>query len=207
MVEELLERVGDEVSEGEPLKCTGLRATGGGRLDVELVVEVESRRSWVVELFGGGRTAFVSGGGVVPLKEVWEKFLADGSTPEGLYGGGSLRVPFVVLREFGDRDAVVEACEGPLGGMVGTRGTVTQSGSSLYVYGFEGRLGFGTAPLCGGSSSDLAKLLLSNHHFLLSELAGGRPDSIASYPIKSSSSVSSSGEFAVVDPTMPRLLS
>ena len=38
---------------------------------------------------------------------------------------------------------------------------------------------------------DLAGWPLSSHHFRLSELAGGRPGSIGSYPIKSSSSVSS----------------
>jgi len=175
VVEELEDRVGDEVSEGEPVKCTGFRATGGGRLDVELVVEVESRRSRAdVGSDGGMTVVFVDG---VLFKEVWENVLDKGIMPEGLYGGGNLRVPFVVLRELGVLVAVVEDW-GKL--LVGARGTVTQSGSSLCVYGFDGRFGFGTAPFCGGSRSDLAYLPLSSHHFLLSELAGGRPGSIGS---------------------------
>jgi len=113
-------------------------------------------------------------------------------------------VPLVVLRDLGDIVAIAEDWEMP---RVGKRGTVTQSGSSLYVYGFDGRLGFGRAPFCGGSRPDIAYLPLSSHHFLLSELAGGRPGSIGSYPIRSSSSVSSSAALAVVDPTIPRLLS
>lgn len=168
MVEELAERVGDDVSEGEAVKWTGFRATGGGRLDVELVVEVESRRSWAAVRVGAG---------ALLINDVWDKFLAKGSTPEGSYGGGSLRVPLVILREPGDFVAVVEDWEMPLAGM---RGTVTQSGSSLCAYGFEGLFGFGTAPFCGRSRSDLANLPLSSHHFRLSELAGGRPGSIAS---------------------------
>jgi hypothetical protein len=42
-----LGKVGDVVREGEELKCTGFLATGGGFLDVELVVDVERRRSVV----------------------------------------------------------------------------------------------------------------------------------------------------------------
>jgi len=65
VVEELEDRVGDEVSEGELVKCTGFRATGGGRLDVELVVEVESRRSCVDVRLGWGRAAVFVGGGLL----------------------------------------------------------------------------------------------------------------------------------------------
>jgi len=57
----------------------------------------------------------------------------------GLNGGGSLRVPFVG-RGFGGGGAFEELGWGSRGGI---RGTVTQSGSSVYAYGFEGRLGFG----------------------------------------------------------------
>lgn len=40
-----VDSVGEEVVDGEEVRCTGLRPTGGGAfLDVELVVELESRR-------------------------------------------------------------------------------------------------------------------------------------------------------------------
>lgn len=85
-------------------------------------------------------------------------------------------MPFVVGRGLtgGGSKVVLTLLRGSI------RGTVTQSGSSVGVYGFEGRLGFGTNPLCGGLTADLAGLLLSSHHFLWSELAGGRPGSIGS---------------------------
>ncbi len=57
---------------------------------------------------------------------------------------------------------------------------MTQSGSSVGVYGFDGRFGFGTRPFSGGLREDRAGWLLSSHHFLLSELAGGRPGSMGS---------------------------
>jgi hypothetical protein len=93
-----------------------------------------------------------------------------------------------VFRGFGGGGAIdlVDCCRDAF-----IRGTVTQSGSSVGVYGLEGRLGFRIAPCCGGLRADRAGCPLSNHHFLLSELAGGSPASIESYPIKSSSSVSS----------------
>ena len=97
MVEELADRVGDEAREGEPARCTGLRATGGGRLDEELVVEVDSRRSWADVRFDGGRAVLLDDDAL--CIDVWDNVLTKGSTPEGLYGGGSFRVPFVVLRE------------------------------------------------------------------------------------------------------------
>ena len=87
------------------------------------------------------------------------------------------------------------------------RGTVTQSGSSVGVYGFDGRFGFGTKPFCGGFMEDRAGWPLSNHHFLLSELAGGKPGSMGSYPTRSSSSVSSLMVLAIVVPTDDRRLS
>src|SRR5262245_19342684 len=69
------------------------------------------------------------------------------------------------------------------------RGTETQSGSSVCANGFEGRFGFSNAilPSCafGGDASALADLPFSSHHFCRSELAGGSPGSIASYPMKS----------------------
>jgi hypothetical protein len=98
-----------------------------------------------------------------------------------LKGGGSLRVPLMELelefRGFGGGGATVEvACALD----VVIRGTVTQSGSSVGLYGFEGRLGFGIRFCCGGLRLDRAGCPLSNHHFLLSELAGGSPASIES---------------------------
>lgn len=53
----------------------------------------------------------------------------------------------------------------------------------------------------GGVAVDRAILPFSNHHFCRSELAGGRPGSIESYPIRSSSSVSSAVRLAVPSPT------
>ena len=44
-------------------------------------------------------------------------------------------------------------------------------------------------------------MLLSSHHLRLSELAGGKPGSMDSYPFKSSSSVSSTFPLAVKVPT------
>lgn len=82
-----------------------------------------------------------------------------------------------------------------------TRGTVTQSGSSVGIQGLEGLEGFGMASLLGGRIVDLAGRPFSNHHLLRSELAGGRPGSMESYPISSSSSVSSLRELATVPPT------
>lgn len=73
--------------------------------------------------------------------------------------------------------------------------------------GFDGLFGFGVAPSCMGLMSDRAGLPLSSHHFLLSELAGGKPGSIESYPIKSSSSVSIVGALAVEEPTSARRVS
>lgn len=67
------------------------------------------------------------------------------------------------------------------------RGTETQSGSSVAAKGFEGRLGFSTIDF-GATTSDCAILPFSSHHLCRSELAGGRPGSMASYPIRSSSS-------------------
>ena len=42
---EEVDKVGEDVSDGDDARCTGFLATGGGFLDVELVVEVERRRS------------------------------------------------------------------------------------------------------------------------------------------------------------------
>ena len=148
-------------------------------------MEVDSRRS-----VAGGSTEVVE----AFFKEVWARFLdnAETAVPDGFKGGGILRVPLVDLefefRGFGGGGAIdlVDCCRDAV-----IRGTVTQSGSSVGVYGFDGRLGFGITPCRGGLRADLAGCPLSNHHFLLSELAGGSPASIESYPIKSSSSVSS----------------
>jgi hypothetical protein len=62
----------------------------------------------------------------------------------------------------------------------------------------------GIEPSVGGLTKDLAGIPLSSHHFLLSELAGGSPGSIASYPIRSSSSDSKSSPFVTGWPTEAR---
>lgn len=79
-------------------------------------------------------------------------------------------------------------------------GIATQSGSSVGVNGFEGRLGLSTIVelsrcppvVFGGPTVDFAILPFSSHHLCRSELAGGKPGSIGSYPIRSSSSSESS---------------
>lgn len=154
---ELDERVGEEDDEAEEVRWMGFRATGGGApfFDVELVVEVERRRSIgvccdfdLVVMVGGS------------LSDVSERLLVKEETAETaeLKGGGSLRVPFGVVevegRGLGGGGAKDVAADEPRGG--GIRGTVTQSGSSVGVYGFEGRFGFGMRPCCGGSRFDLA---------------------------------------------------
>jgi hypothetical protein len=183
---EVVDNVGDEVDDREEVRCIGLRATGGGVFfDVELVVEVDSLRS---EIDGGSEAVEVF------FNEVWERLFdkIETADPDGLKGGGGVRVPLVEFefefRGFGGGGAtdLAASCRGAV-----IRGTVTQSGSSVGVYGFDGRLRFGIRPCCGGLRADRAGCPLSSHHFLLSELAGGRPASIESYPIKSSSSVSS----------------
>ena len=82
------------------------------------------------------------------------------------------------------------------------RGTETQSGSSVGWNGFAGRLGFRMTvelPLggAGGATADRAIFPLSSHHLWRSELAGGRPGSTGSYPMRSSSSESSLRRFVV----------
>ena len=42
---EEVDKVGEDVRDGDDARCMGFLATGGGFLDVELVVEVERRRS------------------------------------------------------------------------------------------------------------------------------------------------------------------
>lgn len=126
----------------------------------------------------------------------------------GLYGGGSLRPGPALL--------AVSSCFGmgifSYGELerLDTPGdaldTDTQSGSSVILNGFDGRFGFSATGcpfrLLGMGICARAGCLLSNHHRFRSELAGGKPGSIASYPIKSSSSVSSpSATLAVVSPS------
>jgi len=89
---------------------------------------------------------------------------------------------------------VRDLCEPRAGGGSGLRLlgrclTSTHSGSGLGVNGLLGRFGFGEWLLDGGSTRAFAGKPLSSHHFLRSELAGGSPGSMLSYPSKSSSSV------------------
>jgi hypothetical protein len=97
----------------------GFRATGGGAfLDDELVVEVERRRSEGGWVWGG--VDLVEG---ASPGDPCESLLVNSETGvvDGLKGGGSFRVPLVLVRD-GVKD-------GFFGGA--TRGTVTQSGSSV----------------------------------------------------------------------------
>lgn len=58
--------------------------------------------------------------------------------------------------------------------------TSTQSGSLVGVHGFGGRLVFGTSASTGGLRLDRAGIPPSSHHFLRSELAGGKPGAMES---------------------------
>jgi hypothetical protein len=98
------DNVGDEVDDREEVRCTGLRATGGGVFfDVELVVEVDRRRS-----AAGGGTEVVE----AFFKEVWARFLdkVETAVPVGFKGVGILRVPLVgfefEFRGFGGGGAI-----------------------------------------------------------------------------------------------------
>jgi hypothetical protein len=113
------------VSEGEDARCTGFFATGGGFLDIELLVEVERRRSLFVAVGMVEGPRFIEG--LEPSREVCDRFLVNDATALGWKAGGSLRVPFGVWRGFGG-GGVDEAARESLGA---TRDTVTQSGSSL----------------------------------------------------------------------------
>lgn len=143
--------VGDEADDRDEVRCIGLRATGGGAFfDAELVVEADRRRSDV----DPGREAVEA-----LSKEIWARFLGivDIPTPDSRDGSGRLQTPLVAfefeLRGFGGGGATVRfaCCRG-----VDILGTVTQSGSSVGVYGFDGRLGFGIRPCCGGLRADRA---------------------------------------------------
>jgi hypothetical protein len=128
-----VERVGLDVDDGEEVRCFGLRATGGGAFfDVELVVDVDKRRSGT-----SGCDCPAAGLKVEVLfsKAVWEKPLAKEDTAEigGLKAGGNflVLVPLVTFEEdprgFGGGGAT---------GFVARdsgRGTWTQSGSSVGV--------------------------------------------------------------------------
>ena len=95
------DRVGEDVRDGEEVRCAGFLPTGGGFLDVEPFVEVERRRSLLVGIgcVEGGEGRVVEEIG--PSRDVWESVEANEATAEGLKGGGSLRVPLVAWRGLG----------------------------------------------------------------------------------------------------------
>lgn len=166
-----VDKVGEEVV--DVVKWTGLRATGGAAFLIEVVVEVERRWSTRVDSFLGTLAS-----GAPSCKDDWEKFLLNSDTAD--FADVGLVSPFSEFetgrRGFGGgggSDTAFRSLELMLG-------TVTQSGSSVSSYGFEGRWGFGIKPFCGGWIFDLAGWLLSSHHFRVSELAGGSPGSIGS---------------------------
>jgi hypothetical protein len=85
------DKVGEEVEDRDEVRCIGLRATGGGAFfDVELIVEVDRRRSDAER----GREAVE-----VLLKEVLARFIDKVET--GVFvrfkEGGRSRVPLVEL--------------------------------------------------------------------------------------------------------------
>ena len=141
--------------EGEEVRCTGFFATGGaGFLEIEFIkVALLGRlESWFAEVVT--TESF--------LVALMRLLLLVGNVL-GSYRGGSLRsVTLGALLSDVDMDEAVDWKDSVLDGLE----TVTQSGSSVIVKGFEGRVAFGTAPLWGGCTEDLAGRLLSNHHFL-----------------------------------------
>lgn len=138
-VEEAVDRVGEDLVEdvGVEVRWAGLRPTGGGPLNFLELVET------TLFVRGGG------GGGVVdvkvgrPLILVLENSLdsEDRKAVDGSCWDGIFRLPFADVEvadlSFVDRGAVVNVWELALDG--GGRGTVTQSGSSVGVYGFDDR--------------------------------------------------------------------
>lgn len=96
--------------------------------------------------------------------------------PEG--GGGSFLGGTLSLGWPADETLYSEA--GRLGGVFPGFSTLTQSGSLVGVKGLLGRPGLGTWREVGGAAVDRAGMPLSSHHFLLSELAGGKPGSMGS---------------------------
>lgn len=92
----------------------------------------------------------------------------------GSFLGGTPSLAWVVVDETLYSDA------GRLGGVLPGFSTLTQSGSLVGVNGLLGRPGFGTCRAVGGATVERAGMPLSSHHFLLSELAGGRPGSTES---------------------------
>ena len=107
---------------------------------------------------------------------------------EASYGGGSLlvlgvpaevdNVAGLLIISYAELARLVWDC------LEDDRGIDTQSGSSVGVNGFGGRLGFSTLiiplPVVGGTMSTRAGWPFASHHFCWSELAGGSPGSMAS---------------------------
>ena len=114
-----------------------------------------------------------------------------GEVATGRLGGGSKVGRRVTDDRLADGGGGGGATLGWVGGEVPGLDTFTQSGSSDARKGFDSRFVFGTCRATGGPALALTPAPPSSHHFRPSELAGGRPGSIASYPMRSSSSVSS----------------
>lgn len=100
--------------------------------------------------------------------------------------GGSFRLPATAfLSRFSCNDvdaagALRSRMDRERGGGGLGRGTLTQSGSVVALNGLGARCGLRTCPSLGGLIVERAGIPLSSHHFLLSELAGGKPGSIDS---------------------------
>jgi len=132
-------------------------------------------------------------GGGAALRRVclrWTRL--SGSSPgvemgRGGFGGGADAAALVdvgggaVVLGTGNRGAVLfpDAVRFATGMSPGLS-TLTQSGSELGVKGFEGLPEFRVYPFPGGLAVDRAGIPPSSHHFLFSELAGGRPGSTES---------------------------
>lgn len=126
---------------------------------------------------------------------------------EESYGGGSLLdagVPAVDIAAGLLTISYAELAKLDWDCLEDDRGTDTQSGSSVRENGFAGRLGLSTLDMslapAGGVMPTRADWPCASHHFWRSELAGGSPGSIASYPIRSSSSELSSSSMDVASP-------
>lgn len=147
----------------------------------------------------------------------------EGSDPSK--AGGSFRSVVVVVVGVGWEKGVLLVRLVGLLEVLGVRVSESQSGWCVGENGFDGRSGLIVRPGPGAwileracmpvemhwlvlwssrRSERNSSLPLSSHHLLRSELAGGSPGSIDSYPSKSSSSGLSSLVFAVESPTTAR---
>ena len=179
-----------------------LLGSGGGGGTIDRVDDVEAfdseRRTGGLIGFGGAALRIVCLRWAVPAAVDSMSMAVAGL---GGFGGALLwAVVVVVLVKAGGsflgsrsslgRDTLPTATLAARKGGVSGFSTFTQSGSAVGLNGLDGRSEFGRYRSLGGLTVERAGMPLSSHHFLLSELAGGRPGSTESYPYRLSSSLS-----------------